>query len=145
MTFLFTRDREPLSVRALLCEPEAIRDEAHRTLVYYQDRLSRPRGESLSPDEPPPATPLPEKESARSVEEGLRTIVVIQHDADEGGMSPTPSRSPLAREIEAVSHALFPSSSRPELYSLNEQFLDSEPEWRLSHLAAPLGMLVALR
>jgi hypothetical protein len=137
LTLFFTRRRDPLAVRAVRCEPEALLDEIHRTLVYYQDRLSRLGARArLSEDTASEAAPPPpvSEEGAR-----LRTIVVVDHN--EGSGEP----SSLAREIETLCASLFPQDIAPSVYALNEHALDQEASWRLSHVAAPLGMIVSSR
>gem|GEM_PF-862051 len=144
LTLFFTRDREPLAIRAVHCEPEAVLEEIHRTLVYYQDRLSHHVRGSLSAED---AAAQAETALVVSKEEaaghppaplggGLHTIVVVNHN--EGAEE---ARSPFAREIETLCHALFPSGAVPALYSLNEHALEPSASWRLSHLAAPLGVI----
>lgn len=140
LTLFFTRRREPLAVRAIHCEPGAMLDEIHRTLVYYQDRLSRLERELKSPSvestssEAAPSSPVIER-SAR-----LRTIVVVHHNEEMGG---TPSS--LAREIESLCAALFSTEAAPTVYCLNEHALEQESNWRLSQLAAPLGIIASSR
>ncbi len=136
LTLFFTRHREPLAVRAVHCEPEAMLDEIHRTLVYYQDRLSRselepPSSESAS-SEAESLSPVLER-GAR-----LHVVVVVNHNEEGGG---TPSS--FAQEIKALCAALFPGNAAPTVYSLNEHSLEQEASWRLSQLAAPLGMIMS--
>jgi hypothetical protein len=140
MTLFFTRDREPLAVRAFACESEAMLDEIHRTLVYYQDRLSphstelRPM-ENISSEAPDSPSPSEEPTGAGA---GLRTIVVINHNEGSEGAS-----SPFVRELEAVCRTLFPPDAAPTCYALNEHSLEGETRWRLSHFAAPLGLILS--
>jgi hypothetical protein len=138
LTLLFTRHRDPLAVRAVHCEPEAMLDEIHRTLVYYQDRLCCWESELPLAE----STPSEAESHAPTSERGarLRAIVVINHNEEAEGMP-----SAFAREIEALCAALFPRDVAPMVYPLNEHALEQEMQWRLSHLAAPLGMIVSSR
>jgi len=132
LTLFFTRHREPLAVRAVHCEPEAMLDEIHRTLVYYQDRLSHSGLEPSSPESTPSETGSPVLERGAQ----LRAIVVVDHNEEE-----TPSS--FVREVEALCTTLFPGNATPTVYFLNEHPLEQEASWRLSQLAAPLGMIVS--
>ncbi len=141
MTLFFTRNREPLAVRAFACEPESLLDEIHRTLVYYQDRLSPHRVELRSVENTSseaPASPSPSEELRDSVGVGLHTIVVINHNESSEGAS-----SPFVRELEALCRTLFPPDAVPTCYTLNEHSLEEAAKWRLSHFAAPLGLILS--
>jgi len=63
---------------------------------------------------------------------------VINHN-EEGGETP----SSFAQEIKALCAALFSGDTAPAVYSLNEHSVEQEESWRLSQLAAPLGMIVS--
>jgi hypothetical protein len=159
LSMVFSRDREVLATRAVTCSPESVADEIHRTLVYYQDKLS---GDAVQP-----------QPSGEGVETGadqaapsnggheLSLIVLINHnetpptrdtkregrEVSGASTSPitnsAPADTPMSQRVGDICRDLFLPHKLPTLYSLHEQKLEHDPSLTLSRLAAAVGIASA--
>jgi hypothetical protein len=90
LSMVFARAGDLLATRTVTCSPGAVIDEVHRTLVYYQDKLSGNRGAeepgSEGAGEPgTPSTTLQAPGSALQAPNGshqLKLVVLINHNVE---------------------------------------------------------------
>jgi hypothetical protein len=169
LSMVFARGGDILATRAVTCSSDAVIDEVHRTLVYYQDKLSG------SPAEAPATGDTVETVTAPAASPNghrLKLVVLINHNEENPGASALRVRSsgsgrsdpstrkpnveatpdldssvadasPFGRKVETVCRELFVSQPLPTVYSLHEQNLDQDPTVKLSRLAAVVGIASA--
>ncbi|HXF06781.1 MAG TPA: pilus assembly protein PilM [Blastocatellia bacterium] len=156
VTFVFARRDTVLAVRAVPCSPDALLDEIHRTLAYYQDKL-RPASAATSQPRKPRVS-LWRRRRGVSVENpsslaGEATdvaspgdspsldliVLVTRRDGRDTNAEATWGPSFVAA-VTSLCRKFFPDDHSPRVYSLDEEKVNPESPLTLSSLAAAVGI-----
>lgn len=167
VTFVFARGDAVLAVRAIPCPPDALLDEIHRTLAYYQDKLrpasvpgpqrQKPRGllwrksRSVSVENPsssvkaqafqPAGVFADSKVSATGGDSSsLELVVVVTHGDGKDTDAEATLGPSLVTAVTTLCREFFPDEHTPRVYSLDEEKVKPESPLTLSSLAAAVGI-----
>jgi len=154
-TFLFTRGDAVLAVRSISCSPEMLLDEVHRTLAYYQDKLSaladdstRRKGgwSSVWPaffsrrHRSPEAQTSDVAAQPVSPEPQLQRIVLIAHTFAEDEQAHAVPRASLRSQVKSLCREFFPDERAPDVYCLDDEKVEEGSPLALSAIAAAAGI-----
>ena len=149
VTFVFARGGAVLAVRAIPCSPDALLDEIHRTLAYYQDKL-RPASVE-GPQRQKPRVSFWRKSRSVSFADSkvcatcgdsssLELIVVVTHREGKDTDAETALGPSLVTEVTTLCREFFPDEHAPRVYGLDEEKVKPESPLTLSSLAAAVGI-----